>query len=223
MNEEVLFKQVLCSLNAPSAAYEDFKIYRRLLLEWNQRMNLVSKNDESRIIHRHFIDSLALLNAVEFHGHFRVLDMGTGAGFPGIPIRLVKPDIDLTVLESKRKKGLFLNQLLSELNLAHDVSVIIGRAEACTTAMDPFDMVCSRAMADASALIRLGAPYLKPSGGRIVALKSAHAKSELHTIPRTVNNLSVQHAELIRCEAFQQLMPGKFYFVLDVQLGPIFL
>jgi len=158
-----------------------FEIYYNELLKWNPKANLISKNDESRIVERHFLESalLSLLN--EFQGGLSVLDLGTGGGFPGIPLQIVTPDLQLTVLDSKRWKGLFLKHLIEVLEL-QNTEVLCERAEAAAENEEyrnRFDRVVCRAVTDLSALYRLSRPFLK-SGGNLVALKGSRLNNELN-------------------------------------------
>ena len=158
-----------------------FEIYYNELLKWNPKANLISKNDESRIVERHFLESalFSLLN--EFQGGLSVLDLGTGGGFPGIPLQIVTPDLQLTVLDSKRWKGLFLKHLIEVLEL-QNTEVLCERAEAAAENEEyrnRFDRVVCRAVTDLSALYRLSRPFLK-SGGNLVALKGSRLNNELN-------------------------------------------
>ena len=158
-----------------------FEIYYNELLKWNPKANLISKNDENRIIERHFLESalLSLLN--EFQGGVSVLDLGTGGGFPGLPLQIVTPDLQLTLLDSKRWKGLFLKHLIEVLEV-QNTEVLCERAEAAAENEEyrnRFDRVVCRAVTDLSALYRLSRPFLK-SGGKLVALKGSRLNNELN-------------------------------------------
>ena len=158
-----------------------FEIYYNELLKWNPKAYLISKNDESRIVERHFLESalFSLLN--EFQGGLSVLDLGTGGGFPGIPLQIVTPDLQLTLLDSKRWKGLFLKHLIEVLEL-QNTEVLCERAEAAAENEEyrnRFDRVVCRAVTDLSALYRLSRPFLK-SGGKLVALKGSRLNNELN-------------------------------------------
>ncbi len=158
-----------------------FEIYYNELLKWNPKANLISKNDESRIVERHFLESalLSLLN--EFQGGLSVLDLGTGGGFPGIPLQIVTPDLQMVLLDSKRWKGLFLKHLIEVLELKN-TEVLCERAEAAAKNEEyrnRFDRVVCRAVTDLSALYRLSRPFLK-SGGNLVALKGSRLNNELN-------------------------------------------
>ncbi len=156
-------------------ALAQFAIYERELLAWNKRMNLMAKGDEPNLWMRHFLDSLIGWSFVVslFPNPYTltpaVVDIGTGAGFPGLPIKLVWPDIRLTLVESIRKKTLFLKHLLDVLNIK-DVSRICDRAESL--AKDPehrnhYDFALARAVGSIEELKKLGFPLLKDSGSLI--------------------------------------------------------
>ena len=156
-----------------------FEIYHRELLKWNPKANLISKKDENRIVERHFFESalLSLLN--EFQGELSVLDLGTGGGFPGVPLKIVTPDLQVALLDSKRWKGLFLKHLIEVLEL-QNTEVLCERAEAAAENEEyrnRFDRVVCRAVTDLSALYRLSRPFLK-SGGKLLAVKGSRLNDE---------------------------------------------
>lgn len=158
-----------------------FEIYYNELLKWNPKANLISKNDENRIIERHFLESalLSLLN--EFQGKLSVLDLGTGGGFPGVPLKIVTPDLQIALLDSKRWKGLFLKHLIQKLEL-RNAEVLCERAEAAAENEEyrnRFDRVVCRAVTELSALYRLSKPFLN-SGGKLVAVKGSRLSDELN-------------------------------------------
>lgn len=159
----------------PSETLAMFATYERELRSWNKRMNLVAKGDEANLWMRHFLDSLiGWSSALSLIPNFfplnpAVLDIGTGAGFPGLPIKIVWPEVKLTLVESVRKKTLFLKHLLEVLNLK-DVSVLCARAESL--AKDPehrnhYDFALARAVGSIEKLKKLGFPPLKDSGSLI--------------------------------------------------------
>ena len=149
--------------------FQLFKLYHEHLLSWNHRVNLISKQDEKRIVSRHFLDALAVLPVVRSLPGKQLLDLGTGAGFPGLPLRIAEPEIALTLLESKRKKTLFLRSLLALLDLS-DVAVLRARAEALAHSPDHrgrYDIVTARAVAPPSLAWKLAKPFLRPNGSFI--------------------------------------------------------
>lgn len=157
-----------------------FEKYLIKLLEWNKRTNLISRNDEHNIVSRHFLESIAILDIIKFPLNSFVIDIGTGAGFPGIPIKIVRSDFNLTLLDSKRTKILFITDVLNALNL-ENVEVIRNRAEiACLMSElnQKFDFVFARAVAKLSMLYQWTYQFLKP-GGTILAIKGGNIKSEI--------------------------------------------
>lgn len=157
-----------------------FELYLERLLEWNKRVNLVSRADEGRIAERHFLESLALLRLVEFPYEARVLDLGSGAGFPGLPIKILRPDIRMTLLDSKRKRVLFLREVVEVLGL-EGVAVVCARAEEINRQQGyegEFEIVLARAVAKLERLVGWGLPFLK-EGGRLVAVKGGDLDREI--------------------------------------------
>jgi 16S rRNA (guanine(527)-N(7))-methyltransferase RsmG len=152
--------------------------YTRLLLEWNQRMNLISPNDEDRIAERHILESLAPCAAWDFPPASRVLDLGSGGGLPGIPLKIMRPDLAMTLLESRQKKALFLNTVVREL-LLENCRVLSARAEELAqTAGESFSIISARAVADLKTLWRWSKPLLA-AGGALLAMKGGSVDEEM--------------------------------------------
>ena len=127
---------------------EQLEMYYKLLVEWNEKINLTAITDEQGVAVKHFADSLALFNCVDIPENSTVIDVGTGAGFPGIVLKIARPDIKLTLLDSLQKRLNFLDTVLSELSL--ESTLIHSRAEDGGQNIDlreSFDFVVSRAVA----------------------------------------------------------------------------
>ncbi len=138
-----------------------FEEYRKTLLFWNSRMNLVSLRSETDLPVRHFIDSLTLLPFLP-SGGIRLLDIGSGAGFPSIPLKIFHPDLQVTLLEASRKKCSFLKEVIRKLALK-DIAVTQSRLEALLSSKTPpvYDMIVSRATFKMNELLELSFPLLK--------------------------------------------------------------
>ena len=134
--------------------------YHDLILEWSQRMNLVSKGDRAQIIENHFIDSLLPLREIPDAG--RLLDVGSGAGFPAIPIALFRPDISIDMVESIHKKTLFLQLVKRQLGM-DKVNIIENRLELLRPKAD-YDIITIRALPKWEKLLKRIKPFLKPHG-----------------------------------------------------------
>jgi len=163
---------------------EKFQAYLSLLLEWNKRIHLVSKRDaKSDRILRHFVDSLSIFKAIDIPKEATVLDLGAGAGFPSIPIKIVREDIRLTLVESIHKKTLFLQKLSQVLKLEHR-SILNQRAEELADQPDlraEFDLVVAKAMGKLKDSITLSMPFLK-TGGLLVAYKGEGTIREIEEV-----------------------------------------
>jgi 16S rRNA (guanine527-N7)-methyltransferase len=159
-------------------ALECFQRYQSALIEWNKKINLISGNDEPRIVTRHFLQSIGLLRVFDFPAGCRVLDLGTGGGFPGIPIKIIRPDLDMVLVEATQKKVLFLMELIQILGLTHVVALPV-RIESIRGTIKPVDIVISRAVTDMRNLVRWSRSCLKKDGGYLLAIKGKRLESEL--------------------------------------------
>jgi 16S rRNA (guanine527-N7)-methyltransferase len=171
-----------------------FATYQADLLDWNRRMNLTAIVDPRDIAVKHFADSLACLRAFPAFptsdGGLSLVDVGTGAGFPGLPLKIVRPEIDLALLEATRKKTTFLEHLVDRLGLP-GVRVLTGRAEELGRDLsyrERFDVATSRAVAELPALVELCLPLVR-IGGRLIAQKKAGIEAELNSAGRAVSIL----------------------------------
>ena len=161
----------------PETAPEQLAEYGRLMLEKNQVMNLTAITDPEDVATLHFLDSAALLTLESFSGK-SVVDVGTGAGFPGLPLRVLEPSIRLTLLDSLNKRIQFLETVCRELDLP-DVACVHARAEEFAAEhRETFDLAVSRAVAALPVLCELCLPLVKP-GGKFLAMKSVESDAEL--------------------------------------------
>lgn len=122
------------------------QIYIRILLQWNEKLNLTAIRDPLEILYRHFCESMFGAVAVPIHSG-RLADIGSGAGFPGIPMKILRPDLELFLVESNIKKGTFLAEIIRELELAN-TRVLISRYDELFEELAPLDFVCSRAVGE---------------------------------------------------------------------------
>ena len=169
---------------------EQFDHYIGLLIEWNKKFNLTAITDPEEIIIKHFADSLSISNLFDLKQYHSVIDVGTGAGFPGIPLKICYPNLKLTLLDSLNKRIEFLNYVISELGLS-DVECIHGRAEElghndCYS--EKYDLCVSRAVANLSSLSELCIPFVKV-GGYFVSYKGDKAKEEYQNAENAITLL----------------------------------
>nr|WP_316624422.1 16S rRNA (guanine(527)-N(7))-methyltransferase RsmG [uncultured Ruminococcus sp.] len=163
--------------------------YRELLIEWNEKINLTALTAPENIALKHFADSLLLLRYIDIEKGARVIDVGTGAGFPGVVLKIARPDISLTLLDSLNKRLTFLDIVCSELGLS-GVELIHSRAEdgSRTKLRDSFDIAVSRAVASLNTLCEYDMPYVKV-GGRFIAMKGKGADEELDSAQNAITTL----------------------------------
>lgn len=171
--------------------------YRGLLLEWNEKMNLTAITDPEEIRVKHFEDSLTCLESGLFTPGVRVIDVGTGAGFPGLPLAMARPDISVTLLDSLKKRLLFLEEVIRQTDTKNAVTVHAraedgGRDKALR---EGFDIVVSRAVSRLAVLCEYTLPYLKV-GGTLIALKGPSAEEELKEAENAIRVLGGGEASL---------------------------
>ena len=170
---------------------EQYERYFELLIEWNEKINLTAITDKDEVYLKHFYDSIApILQGLIENQPIRLLDIGAGAGFPSLPMKILFPELDVTIIDSLNKRINFLHLLAEELGLS-GVHFYHGRAE--DFAQDKafraqFDLVTARAVARMQVLSELTIPYLKV-GGRLLALKASNAPEELEEAKNALNIL----------------------------------
>lgn len=169
--------------------YQFIKYYE-LLVEWNSFMNLTAITEFEDVCTKHFIDSISLCKAVDCTKEYHVIDIGTGAGFPGIPLKIVFPNLRITLLDSLGKRVNFLNTVITELGL-QEIEAIHGRAEdfAKTGVLrETFDICVSRAVANLSILSEYCLPYVKV-GGYFISYKSEKVTEEIQIAQNAIQIL----------------------------------
>ena len=182
-----LLESGLAALGLPTESAPALARYGELLLEKNQVMNLTAITDPADVAALHFLDSAALLTLADFRGK-SVIDVGTGAGFPGLPLRIVEPSIRLTLLDAQNKRVEFLREVCADLGLS-DVACVHARAEEFTADhRETFDFVTSRAVAHLRVLAELCLPLVRV-GGTFLAMKSVDSGAELEEARRAIELL----------------------------------
>lgn len=180
--------------------------YMDLLLEWNQKVNLTAITEPEDIITKHFLDSISILPYIKKkYQIFNMLDVGTGAGFPGVPVKIADPEINVVLLDSLNKRINFLNTLINELGL-QAITAVHGRAEDFAQKpefREKFDLVVSRAVAKLSVLSELCLPFVKV-GGIFVSYKGPKAPEEMEEAKQAVGLLG---GKIVDCSEIS--LPGE--------------
>lgn len=194
MNPES-FKQELANKNIKLSQkqMDQFALYAELLVEWNQKINLTAIEDEEGIYLKHFWDSLTLCRAIDMSSVQTLCDIGSGAGFPSLPLKIIFPHLNITIIDSLKKRIKFLDLLVNELGL-EDVRLIHGRAEDVgqdDAYRASFDLVTARAVARMNVLSEYCLPLVKKEG-LFIAMKGERGEEELDEAERAIKKLGGQ-------------------------------
>ena len=168
------------SITLSEQQLEQFEIYYDMLIEKNKVMNLTAITEFDEVLEKHFLDSVALIRAVDLQQPLKVIDLGTGAGFPGIPLKIVFPNLKITLADSLNKRVLFLQEVIQALGLT-DIEAVHGRAEDLArekSQRQQYDLCVSRAVANLSTLSEYCLPFVK-IGGKFVSYKSGDCEEEV--------------------------------------------
>lgn len=174
----------------------NFEKYAELLVDWNTRVNLTAITEPSEIAEKHFIDSLTVASACNIKHGASIIDVGTGAGFPGIPLKILRNDIDLTLLDSLNKRIVFLDYVCSQISIKAET--IHGRAEEISQTpqyREKFDIAVSRAVANLPALCEYCLPFVKV-GGMFVSMKGPDGIQEFEKSQNAISILGGKIKEI---------------------------
>ena len=182
---------------------EQFFLYYNMLIEWNSFMNLTAITDFDEVLKKHFTDSVSLIRAIPdlAEKRFKVIDVGTGAGFPGIPLKIVFPNISVVLLDSLNKRVNFLNEVISKLQLT-DITAMHGRAEDFAQNKEyreSFDLCVSRAVANLATLSEYCLPFVKKNG-RFISYKSEKVSEEFEVSGKAISVLGGEYENQVTFE-----------------------
>ena len=193
-----------------------FERYLELLLEWNEKFNLTAITEKDEIEEKHFLDSLELLKFFKIENK-NLLDVGSGAGFPGIPLAIAEPTSKVTLLEANGKKVSFLQFAVKELNLPN-VEIIQGRAEELNK-REQFDIVTARAVKELNILLEISFHLIKV-GGCFIAYKGPNVKDEIAKAKYTFNVLGAEEPEIFEYNLEKSQNPRVFLRIFKKNATP---
>ncbi len=198
-NKKLNEKLKLININISEDEIENFKIYMELLLEWNEKINLTAITDENDIVLKHFVDSLTIKKYISENE--KIIDIGTGAGFPGIPLAIMNKYNEITLMDSLNKRIVFLNDVIDKLKL-NNVKAIHSRAEELArnkNHREKYDVAVSRAVANLSTLVEYMLPFVR-IGGKCICMKGPNIEEELKNAKKAIKELG---GEVIKIENFK--------------------
>ena len=205
------------SVELSEVQLEQFRLYYEMLVEKNKVMNLTGITDWDEVLEKHFLDSISLIRAVDLNQKLTVMDMGTGAGFPGIPLKIAFPNLKVTLADSLNKRVLFLQEVIDALEL-EDIEAIHGRAEDLARDKkyrEQYDLSVSRAVANLSTLSEYCLPFVK-IGGQFISYKSGEIEEEVNASKSAVFLLGGKVKDIVKFELGES---GRSFIVIDKVKG----
>jgi 16S rRNA (guanine527-N7)-methyltransferase len=208
-------------LNFDTDQYHKFMLYKDLIQDWNNKINLTAITEDDEIVKKHFIDCIKCFRFEDIRTSGSIIDVGTGAGFPGIPIKIMAPNKKVTLLDSLNKRVNFLNEVITSLKL-NNVEAIHGRAEEMSRKeeyREKFDIAISRAVANMSVLSELCIPYVKV-GGYFVAMKGPAVEEELSQARNAIGTLGGKLEQVIKVEIEETDLQHNLVVIKKVRSTP---
>lgn len=195
-----MLKERMIEFGLESEKWEQLSKYKEMLLEKNQVMNLTAITDSDEVDIKHFLDSLSLAKIKYLKKGSSLLDVGTGAGFPGLALKIYRDDLKVTLLDSLNKRIVFLKEVINELELK-DIEAVHARAEEAARGeyRDKFDIVTSRAVANLRTLLEYDLPFVKV-GGYLICMKGPEHVEELKEAKNAMKLLGGKLKEIIEVE-----------------------
>ena len=188
----------ICGVNLNEYQIEQLRKYYTKLIDYNAKVNLTSITEKEEVYYKHFLDSMALIRNIEQEKELSICDLGSGAGFPSIPLKIINPNLKVTIVDSLNKRITFLKELVNELNL-EDVCLYHDRAELYAAKnKQKFDLVTARAFGSLTMILEMGVPLLKIDG-KLIAMKSREGLEELKNVSNSIKTL---HVELVKSDGY---------------------
>ena len=179
---------------------QKLNLYGNLLVEWNEKMNLTAITDPDGVLFKHFYDCILFFKNIKVKNNAKIIDVGTGAGFPGLVLKIIRPDLEVTLLDSLNKRITFLNEVIAQLGLT-GIKAAHSRAEEGGKNADhreKYDIACARAVAAMPVLLEYCTPFVKV-GGQFVSMKGPSVSEEIALCENAIKQLRLEKPTII-CE-----------------------
>ena len=195
-------------------------MYGNLLLEWNEKINLTAITEPNEVLYKHFYDCILFFKNVGVPQNAKVIDVGTGAGFPGLVLKIVRPDLKVTLLDCLNKRIVFLNDVIEKLGL-EDIVAVHSRAEEGgrnKTHREGYDIACARAVANLPVLLEYCTPYVKKDG-LFVSMKGPSVSDEVTLCNNAIKQLGLSKPKII-CENLRENESRAFVIFKKISQTP---
>lgn len=195
-------------------------MYGNLLLEWNEKINLTAIKEPTEVLYKHFYDCILFFKNVNVEKCASIIDVGTGAGFPGMVLKIVRPDLKVTLLDSLNKRITFLNDVINKLELK-DITAVHSRAEEGgknKLYREQYDIACARAVAAMPTLLEYCTPYVK-IGGQFIAMKGPSVAEEVALCENAIKVLGMSKPTII-CENLRENESRAFVLFKKISQTP---
>lgn len=200
----------VCGVDLSEHQINQLEKYYQKLIDYNQKVNLTSITEKEEVYYKHFLDSIALMRNIEEGKELSICDLGSGAGFPSIPLKIVNPNLKVTIVDSLNKRITFLQELVTKLDL-DGIELYHDRAELFALKnKESFDLVTARAFGSLSMILEMGTPLLK-TGGKLIIMKSKDGLEELKNI---TNSKRILHVKLINSDGYN--LPNNYGYRLQL-------
>lgn len=190
--------EILTSNNVSPECADKFDTYYKMLIEWNEKINLTAITDERDAAYKHFVDCISAMKCQKINKGAKIIDVGTGAGFPGLPLKIYDDSLQVTLMDSLNKRINFLNEVIETIGLS-GVETVHSRAEELAknkSHREKYDVCVSRAVANLATLSELCLPFVKV-GGYFVSMKGPKATEELETAKKAIALMGGEFEEII--------------------------
>ncbi|MDY3303052.1 MAG: 16S rRNA (guanine(527)-N(7))-methyltransferase RsmG [Clostridia bacterium] len=199
-----------------------FDQYYKMIFEWNEKINLTAITDESEAAYKHFIDCLACFKCGKISPGAKIIDVGTGAGFPGIPLKICDPTLDVTLMDSLNKRITFLNEVINGLSLKA-ITAVHARAEELgknKKYREKYDICVSRAVANLASLSELCLPFVK-TGGYFLSMKGPKADEEQKNAERAIELMGGKTEDIFRYDIADEEYKRNMVIIKKISETPV--
>ena len=193
-----IITEVLSNVTDDKKVLDRFDTYYKLLIEWNEKINLTAITEEKEAATKHFLDCVSVFKSELIGDGAKIIDVGTGAGFPGLPMKIYNETLDVTLMDSLNKRINFLNEVISELGLS-GIETIHSRAEELgknPSFREKYDFAVSRAVANLASLSELCLPFVKV-GGYFISMKGPKAEEEIENAKKAISLLGGEYVKTL--------------------------